>query len=160
MEFPVSGKIVFIDSDDLLLVSQYKWHVNSKGYVFHQIRSCGKNLGVIFMHRLIMGLTDGSVLCDHKNRNPLDNRRENLRIATRTENQRNRRGHPGCSSKYKGVYIQRKKGRPNYRDIRFKIKINNDVYTKGGFKTEEQAAIAYNEMALKHFGEFAFLNTI
>lgn len=160
-ELLISGKKVLVDDEDVALVSKYNWCVNSKGYVFHQIRSCGKNFGVIFMHRLILNVTSRDVLVDHKNHNPMDNRKENIRPATRFENQRNRKSTKNSTSKYLGVYKITKQYK--YRStisIYAKIFLEKKHYHLGSFDTERDAAIAYNEAAKKYFGEFANLNEV
>lgn len=76
-----------IDLDDIERVSQYKWHLDGKGYVV------GTNK--IKLHRLIMNVWQEEFnrsinVIDHINRNPLDNRKSNLRIVSQAENNRNK----------------------------------------------------------------------
>lgn len=91
---------------------------------------------------------------DHKDRDTTNDRIENLRPATRGENQRNRTSSKNSRSKYLGVVCDRNK----YWLCR--ICINGKTKHIGCFKTEEEAALAYNEMAKIHHGEFANLNVI
>lgn len=93
-------------------------------------------------------------MVDHKNRIKTDDRIENLRAATRSENARNRSSMRGASSKYLGVYV---KNEPSWIAT---INIDGKQHHLGSFKTEESAALAYNEMAKIHYGEFANLNII
>jgi hypothetical protein len=89
---------------------------------------------------------------DHKNRNRSDNRIDNLRPCTRIQNLINSGPKRGG---YKGVSLCGQTGRwvaqigVGYKNIKI-----------GRFDTPEQAALAYNEAALTHFGEFAFLNEV
>ena len=106
------------------------------------------------MHRLIMGDPRG-IYIDHVNHNTLDNRRENLRLATNQENQRNQlkqvRQH-GCISKYKGVSRDGGGGWKAYFTINYKY-----IHI-GRFQSELVAASAYDAAAIHHFGQFAHTN--
>jgi hypothetical protein len=96
-------------------------------------------------------------LVDHVNGDGLDNRRANLRVATRAENQRNTRGRPQHrASMHKGVALCAGK---RVRPWRATIQIDGHQVHLGYFGEEEDAARAYNAAALLHFGEFAFLNS-
>lgn len=95
-----SGVIVLVDNEDFDLVSKYKWYEakairKGKYYTSYAVGKDGttKERKTISMHRLIMGFPDGLVI-DHINHNGLDNRKENLRVVTVSENQKNLRpGH-------------------------------------------------------------------
>jgi hypothetical protein len=102
------------------------------------------------LHRLIINAPDG-LLVDHKFGNSLDNRRANLRLATRRQNRCNSRKKVGCTSKFRGVSKRGKKwgARLNYNGKR--------VFYKS-FDSEIEAAKAYDEAAKKYHGEFARLN--
>ena len=92
------------------------------------------------------------MVVDHKNGDILDNRRNNLRICSHIDNVRNRKVSKNLGkSIYKGVqWITRD---------RIWLAICAKVYI-GKFKSEEEAAIAYNKKAIEMFGEFARLNII
>jgi hypothetical protein len=105
------------------------------------------------MHRLIMGAEPGQEI-DHINGNGLDNRKENLRVATRKENQQNRHITWGNST-YKGVYWEKQKNK-----WRARIFVSGKCVHLGFFLTEKEAAVAYNQGAIKYFGSFACLNII
>lgn len=87
---------------------------------------------------------------DHINRNPLDNRIENLRPATNIENSRNRR--PWGSVGFKGV-VKRPGGK-----FQAQIRVNGTKITLGTFSAPDRAAEAYDTAAIKYFGEFACTN--
>ena len=86
---------------------------------------------------------------DHVNCNPADNRIANLRLASRTENNRNRVKRSGCSSQYKGVTWDKQ-----WRKWRAAIRIDGKLMRLGAFDDEYQAHLAYCAAADEHFGEF------
>jgi hypothetical protein len=102
------------------------------------------------LHRFLMDCPDNMVI-DHINSNGLDNRRENLRICTITENNRNCKHHKDNESGYKGV--SRMKNR--WRAI---IKYDGKNHYLGYFDTPVEAWVVYCKAAIKHFGEFARLD--
>jgi hypothetical protein len=87
---------------------------------------------------------------DHKNLNPHDNRWENLRIATRSENGRNRRKQKNNTTGYKGACYDKSRGK--YISI---IAVNGVQKNLGRFDTAEQAHEAYCKAAAELHGEFA-----
>ena len=144
------GKFAIVDDADFSLVSKYKWYAcknRKQYYAYHTL-----TLGVaLLMHRLILGLkpNDGTIV-DHINRNPLDNRRENLRVCTHSINTLNSvRG--GNKVGYRGV-------RPTYNNkyiaaIGFKMV----VQYLGTFETAKDAAIAYRKRFIELHGEANYL---
>lgn len=93
------------------------------------------------VYREVIGAKEGECV-DHINRNRLDNRKENLRIATRKENARNRR--------YKGYnWMKREK------KWRAQIKVDGVKIHLGYFTDESEAGKAYIEAHVKYFGEFS-----
>lgn len=122
-----------------------------------------------FLHRWILGeenIPEGMQV-DHINGNPLDNRRSNLRLCTLMQNMVNRK-NKNPYSKYNGVcYNNGKKRRVStgtYRCISrpwkatITLKAGEGKINIGTFATEEEAAIAWDKIAYKHFREFAQLN--
>ncbi len=102
------------------------------------------------MHREIIKAPD-NLFVDHINLNGLDNRKANLRLATKIQNSRNTpKMKRKTSSKYKGVSYQKRD-----RIWRAKIKINRRDKHLGSFRDEIDAAEAYDKAAHKYFGEFA-----
>ena len=93
------------------------------------------------MHRYIMLVFDREDQVDHKNLNPLDNRRENLRVCTNLQNQMNRGPRRGSSSKYKGV--QWDKGRNRWKAG---ITIKGKLHFIGRYLLEKEAAKMYDEI--------------
>jgi hypothetical protein len=105
------------------------------------------------MHRLLMDAKDGEII-DHINGNRSDNRLSNLRKSDTSLNGHNKTKQNGLTSKYIGV-CRAKSGK--YTSA---IRKGTDRYHLGTFKTEEEAALAYNEKAKEIYGEFANLNEI
>lgn len=137
-----------VDDSDYEMLSEFTWCVKSTGYAATTFR--GK---CHYMHRMILGLTDGKVCVDHKDKDRKNNTRNNLRIATRAQNSRNM-SKPRCgSSKYKGVSLYQ-------RDSIWCafLKTNKKTQYLGRFESEEEAAKAYDLRAMELFGEFASLN--
>ena len=141
------GMVAVIDDDDFELISHYKWYAAKT--VAGWKATTNVNGKTVLMHRLIMGVNDPKVVVDHKHHNTLDNRKENLRVCTHLENNRNRRKSKG--RKYKGVF-------PHWNRWRAGIRINKKLLWLGVFSTQPEAARAYDTAALKHFGEFALTN--
>jgi len=95
-EIPLSNRgIAIVDDEDYDFVSQWSWYQTYDGYAARSVWD-GRNgkLNRVRMHRAILGLQKG--ICDHVNRNKLDNRRSNLRPATARLNSLNQR-EPGIS---------------------------------------------------------------
>lgn len=136
---------------DYEMLSKYRWTYNKNGYA---VRNGDRPGYTIYMHRVIMGLTEGDgLLVDHKNGNGLDNRRENLRVCTKTQNQYNQKPRHTSISKYKGVgYYNRDK------KWRARIVVNRKDIELGKFDSELEAAKAYDAAALEHHKEYAWLN--
>ncbi len=150
------GKFAFVDDEDYEFMMQWKWRI-SHGYAqrteyigYFNGKQSAKE---IKMHRVINNTPD-DLFTDHIDSNRLNNQKINLRNATSAQNQMNRFGNKESTSCFKGVSfdLSRKKWRAQ-------IKIKDKRIFIGRFFLEKDAAIAYNEMAKYHFGEFAKLNT-
>jgi hypothetical protein len=110
---------------------------------------------LVWLHRYIVKARSAQDI-DHKNGNPLDNRRKNLRPSGNCGNSQNRGKHGGkrpYSSKYKGVSHP-----PGAKNWRAMITIRGKTHYKGSHATEVEAARAYDAAARKHFGRFACVN--
>jgi len=108
------------------------------------------------MHREIMNPEDNFVI-DHIDKDGLNNQKSNLRKATVSQNNSNRRSQVGSKSKYLGVSFYKKTS----KWVAF-ISYGGRNKNKhlGYHKTEKEAALAYNNAALKYHGEFANINKI
>lgn len=144
------GKESIVDDDWYEVLSQVGWF--AAGY---QSEYAARNVagGREFMHRVIMDAPK-DMCVDHINGNPLDNRRENLRLCTHANNMRNNKGwSKNTTSMYKGVSWDKKR-----KKWQAKISKNGKTIALGRYSSEQKAALAYNEAAKKHHGEFARQN--
>lgn len=105
------------------------------------------------MHNLVMGSKEGLIV-DHVNGNGCDNRKENLRFCTESDNCKNRHNTWGKSI-YKGVSWEKR-----YHTWISRIYVNHKSIYLGSFKDEIDAAKVYNKAAAEYFGEFARLNEV
>ncbi|MCE9567426.1 MAG: HNH endonuclease [Planctomycetes bacterium] len=147
------GHIALVDADDYDCLSQWKWHISAKGYARRTVIIDGKSRG-ISMHRQIMNTPDG-MFTDHIDGDKLNNRRSNLRICTPEQNGFNLGPRRGTRSQYKGVTWHKRSGKWQAR-----VKFENQILHLGLFENEIDAAAAYNECALRCFGDFARLNPV
>lgn len=154
------GQVALVDDADYDWLNQWKWyaHKNPKSNSFYAVRNVyesGRHLSVK-MHRLILGLTDPKIFCDHENGNGLDNQRHNIRVSTYQENMRNKPSYKNGTSRFKGVSFK-----AQHKKWVAQIQVDGKkVVHIGYFSDEESAAVAYNKAAIKHYGEFARLNTV
>ena len=148
------GKFAIVDDEDYEELSKYNWYAWRGNGTYYAVRSIGKypNRSKERMHRRIMKAHKGQEV-DHINRDSLDNRRCNLRLCTRSQNMANMSSYrKNCSSKYKGVSwdkIHRKWVAYICRGKQRRL---------GFFISEIDAAKAYDEAAIKLFGEYANKN--
>lgn len=131
------GQVALIDDEDYPLVEGFRWHTNAKGYA-----TCCKYLGeyknkIIFMHRLINKTPKGWDT-DHINGNPLDNRKCNLRTASRSLNR-----HNWALLNNKGASYNKRK-----RKWETELKTKDSRKYLGAFNTKEEA-LAVHHKALR-----------
>lgn len=163
----IVGNYAQVDDIDYEKLNTYVWNAR-KGrhtyYAYRYIRNRKINKKWTYyvenMHRTVMNMSiDNTLLIDHADGNGLNNQRSNLREATHSQNQANKRKTKG-SSIYLGVYkeVLNKK----YRDIIYYVANckNKNIVNVKRFKTEIEAAIQYNKWAIELHGEFANLNII
>ena len=148
------GQVAIVDESDFDWLNQWKWYARwcSKGKTFYaqrNVKNANNEPRVLQMHRLILGLEFGDKrFGDHRNLITLDNRRENLRIATPSENRANSR--TSCASGMKGAYW-----RKDLNKWQGQIRFGGKSLSLGVFPTAEDAHAAYQIAARKNFGEFA-----
>lgn len=147
-----------VDLDDYEKYKHYKWHMDKLGYVKRAYWEDGKPK-TTSLHRDVMNNPKGMDV-DHIDQNRLNNRKSNLRIATRSQNMANVRKikKEKARSLYKGVsYLDRKTLTNKWTAY---IKKDYVMYNLGYFLTEEEAAIAYDCAAIQLFDEFASFNIL
>lgn len=140
------GFVATIDASDLPIADGHRWYINQRGH-----NSYVQTGNVFSLHRMVLGLGKGDPHVDHIDRNALNCRRENLRVASQSQNRANSRKHRKGQSDYKGV---RKSGQ------KWTATVGPRKGRKylGTFPTEEAAARAHDIEAVKMYGEFACLN--
>lgn len=144
------NKRAIVDDEDFKRVNQHRWFYHLKYAKRGIYNPKTKNNDHQTMHAFIMGGKN----IDHVNGKGLDNRKKNLRFCNQSQNLQNRNMKPS-KAKFKGV-----KKQSNCDRYMARIGVyNKDIYL-GSFKTAKEAALAYNQAALKYFGEFAKLNKI
>jgi hypothetical protein len=145
------GKFTIVDDDDYPLLSKLKWRAMRCNDIWYAVRTgtLGKKKIAIEMHRVILGFPGTDI--DHRDRDGLNNTRNNLRVATRGENRANSRVSKRSKSGFKGVWMQNGKWVA-------KVRHNGRVYCFGTFTDAKEASDAYIDGARKHFGEFARAN--
>ena len=153
-KIPLSnGGFTLVDDEDFEWASQFKWRKHAEGYVCFGIRKRPEKYKLVLLHRMVNKTPDGMVT-DHINGNPLDNRRQNLRNATSSQNSQNScKYNSGTTSQFKGVCFRKDRG-----TWLAEITINGRRIKIGTFRDEIKAALAYDNAAINNFGEFARLN--
>ena len=158
-----SGHDVQIDDADLAIAGQFTWYIlihgrkTKKPRVYTQIGG-RKRKKRIYLARLLMG--EPACHVDHKSGDNLDNRRENLRLATPAQNSRNQQPTNWGTSRFKGVSLHKSRhGKPfRGRPWRAYIRVDGARKNLGFYPDEASAAVAYDDAARKYHGEFACLN--
>ena len=154
IEIPLTqGQVALIDDENYKLVSQYKWHAhwNKDTKSYYAATNVKKEGGrtLLLMHRLIMNAQKGEQV-DHINHDTIDNRKENLRLCTNSQNQHNKGKRIDNTSGLKGVSRYKPSGKWQAR-----IQLNGKQIHLGRFLTPEEAYEAYCKAALELHGEFS-----
>lgn len=154
-----NGFPIAIDDSDYEFAMLHNWTAvdyKQTRYAIRNLFQGHKVLGHVFLHRELLGLKRGDgIKVDHRDRNGLNCQRQNLRIATNSQNGANMIKPRGCLSRFKGVYLDKRRG-----TWQASIKVHQKKQYLGAYAKEEDAALAYNRAAIIAFGEFALLNTI
>ncbi|MGB7581071.1 MAG: AP2/ERF family transcription factor [Sedimentisphaerales bacterium] len=150
------GRFTIVEPGDFYQLNRFNWCAKENGPRIYAVRLVGDSNNrtkIISMHREIMGEPAG-MLVDHHNRNTLDNRKENLRLATHSQNQFNKgKTTKKTTSRFIGVFFEKQSGRWVARTT-----VGGKRIWLGRFDDETEAAKAYDEAAKKYHGEFAQLN--
>ena len=126
--------------------------VNSHGHVNVQVDKV-----MYAAHQLIYLWHHGHIPneIDHEDRDKSNNRIQNLRPATSSQNKGNISLLRNNTTGYRGVSVNSRSGK-----FHAQIKINGKQTYIGRFELPEDAARAYNTEAKKHFGDFAYMNDV
>ena len=156
LKLAYEDKFVLVDDEDFERLSAFTWCLSNRDRspVIRRWTTVNrKTVGTPIANQVLM---EFDITVDHIDGNPFNNQKSNLRYCTPGENATNRtKKTPFCSSKYKGVYWCE----PRKKWIA-QIKYNKKAKNLGGFDTQEEAALVYNEQAKILFGEFAALNNV
>lgn len=148
-----------VDDADYEYLSRFRWHAvpvyhkfpNGPQYALRGIKTSDGKCHSVYMHRVILGAPSG-LQTDHKNHDTLDNRKQNLRTCTASQNQANQQKTRG-EAKFKGAYYHKK-----CKKWVAQIQFHNKRLWVGVFDSEIEAAKAYDVKAKELFGGFARLN--
>ncbi len=154
------GQRTLVDDDTFEKVGHLGWYAQWQEHTqsFYAVRNVGPKGAktTIKLHRVVLGLTPGDrVKCDHENRDTLDNRRENLRPATSSQNACNAKMRSDNSSGFKGVYRQK-----NCNKWMAAIRTSNNLVKLGYYHDPAMAALAYDLAAIRLNGSFARVNVL
>lgn len=150
-------KLLPLNMDDCAIVNddvyereaKHNWYKTPEGYAARMARRSNGQRFVLMLHWCVKRVPPGFVV-DHINGNRLDNRRENLRVCTKAQNNANIH-----KDKFKGVIW-----REHANAYKAYIKKNGKQIHLGYFKDQIQAALVYNKAAVELFGEYAQLNQV
>lgn len=144
------GYFATISAEDAPEVGRHNWMAMIGARTVYAVRSVneGGKRFTVYMHREILN-APCNMDVDHKDRDGLNNRRDNLRLATRSENNRNRGPNAANPSGLKGAYLN--KGGKSWSA---KIRLHGKGYYLGTFPTAEAAHEAYARASAAIHGEF------
>lgn len=144
------GRVAIVDDEDFDALNMFKWHIIKDSCNLYAVRhDAEKHARLIMMHRAVMATPVG-YQTDHRNGDGLDNRKDNLRVCSCSQNQHNSRLRRDNSSGYKGVGWHK-----HLKKWGARIGVNGKSHHLGYFESPQLAAEAYNARALAVFGEFA-----
>ena len=136
-----NGEKFYIDIEDYDKAKKYCWRIDCHGYVVANSRD-GSNR-IIKLHRFVMNVNDSDILVDHKNWDKTNNRKSNLRKASKTENNINIKRKTNNTTGYTGVTLNKNSGKYIAR-----ISKNGKRIYLGTFDTFEEAVQARHEAEL------------
>lgn len=152
-EIPLTrGKVAIVDDEDYDRLAAFSWIAKPAEQVADRWYAYRTEAGrTVYMHREIADAAPGEIV-DHRDNDGLNNRRRNLRVCSRGQNNTNRRCMPP-SSGFRGVQRQ-----AHGQFYRARVEVDGLVIRVTGQLTAEQAARAYDAIAREFQGEFALLN--
>ena len=148
-------RVALVDDEDFEYLNQFRWCALKVKNTFYAVRNSvganGKRMTVL-MHRIINETPDGLEV-DHIDSNGLNNQKNNLRNCTHAQNLRNQKKNKNNTSGFKGVFWKKDK-----KKWQASLRVNNKDLHVGYYKDKINAAYAYNDAAIKYYGEFAKIN--
>lgn len=153
------GQIAIVDNSDFEQLSQFTWYIKARSdgrgfYAETAQRLPSSGVHHMKMHRVLLGVPVGQRI-DHIDGNGLNNQRANLRFCTASENGGNAQRNCNNKSGYKGV-----SWRQDCHRWRASITVKRRRFRIGHFLTPLEAALAYDTVAVKLYGEFARTNAV
>lgn len=143
-----NGNYTIVDNDDYDKFNKFKWYLNGSGSVIGRMkRGAGK---LFHLHRIIIDAPP-DMQVDHINRNRLDNRKVNLRLATQLENNWNQAAQKNCKTGVKGVYW-----RPERKRWRAVFRYKGKLIIDKMYKNFDDAVNIRTKTAIEFQKEFAF----
>lgn len=147
------NKFAIVDNEDFEILNKYKWSVLKGWNTSYAVRSLydsktQKTSKTLLMHRVILNLKNKEI-CDHVNGNGLDNRKNNLRLVTKSQNSINSKINIRNKSGYKGVSWDKLRKKWTSR-----IKVNGKYLFLGRFDSKSKAMKEYNKKAKEEHGVF------
>lgn len=152
--YTINNEEFYFDLEDYDLIKDYNWYIDAGGYVCTNVQS--DNIRThIKLHRLVMKCNDSKLDIDHINHIKNDNRKSNLRIVTRCQNNMNMSKRSDNTSGVTGVIWYKTKNK-----WRAEIIVNKKHISLGYYKNFEDAVKARKEAEEKYFGEYSYDNSI
>lgn len=145
------GDEFYFDTEDYDKIKDYCWHINNNGYVCTNMYDEDGKHKILLMHRLIMNCVDDKISVDHKNHRTNDNRKNNLRITTQSQNLMNQSLNQNNTSGVTGVYFDNHSNK-----WAAEIKVNRKKKSLGHFINFDEAVRARKKAEDELFGEFSF----
>jgi HNH endonuclease len=144
----IKGGETILDDDDYEWASQFRWRVNEWGYAVKSHASTSGRLTMIRLSRVIMNAPPYMEV-DHINRIPLDNRKENLRLATKQQNAWNRLIARKDKKEPKGVGWHKR-----IQKYQTRIRVNGGYEHLGYFDSVEEAKAVFEIRASQLRGDW------
>lgn len=149
-----------VDDEDFEELNKHRWYACVCGnlvYARRYLPRTNKGRKFVAMHRQILReVVKNGLVVDHINGNGLDNRRSNLRVCTRADNNRNAAIRKDSVSSLKGSRFMGDKYKTKPWQAR--IRMGTKMISLGSYRTREEAAVAYDLAAISLYGAFAKCN--